>query len=189
MASLLRRELREGDGKPRHHHHAQALRGQPRRWRPRQLPGVLERTTLRETYLKPFQACIQQGGARSIMTAYNSLDGRPCSANGHLLNDVLRRDWGFRGFVISDAAATGGANVLHFTARDYEDAGKQSVENGQDVIFQTDFAHYELFKKPFLDGSAKRRAVDSAVSHVLAMKFELRPLRPPYLSDSFLKSA
>lgn len=143
---------------------------------------------LRENYFKPFKAAIQLGGARSIMTSYNSLDGRPCSANSWLLNDVLRKDWGFRGFVISDAAATGGANVLHFTARDYEDAGQQSVENGQDVIFQTDFAHYGLFKRPFLDGSVKQSAVDSAVAHVLRMKLELGLFDEPYTSDSLLKA-
>ncbi|MBK8498714.1 MAG: glycoside hydrolase family 3 C-terminal domain-containing protein [Flavobacteriales bacterium] len=141
---------------------------------------------LRESYFKPFKAAIQLGGARSIMTAYNSLDGRPCSANNWLLNDVLRKDWGFRGFVISDAAATGGANVLHFTARDYEDAGRQSVENGQDVIFQTDFAHADLFKRPFLDGSADPAVIDSAVARVLRMKFELGLFDEPYMSDSLL---
>ncbi|MBK6344082.1 MAG: glycoside hydrolase family 3 C-terminal domain-containing protein [Flavobacteriales bacterium] len=143
---------------------------------------------LRESYFKPFKAAIQLGGARSIMTSYNSLDGRPCSANSWLLNDVLRTDWGFRGFVISDAAATGGANVLHFTARDYEDAGQQSVENGQDVIFQTDFAHADLFKRPFLDGSADPAAIDSAVARVLRMKFELGLFDEPYTSDSLLNA-
>lgn len=149
-------------------------------------PAFHSERLLRETYFKPFKACIQQGGARSIMTAYNSLNGRPCSANAWLLNDVLRKDWGFRGFVISDAAATGGANVLHFTARDYEDAGKQSVENGQDVIFQTDFAHYELFKKPFLDGTVRQGAIDSAVANVLRMKFELGLFDEPYADASLL---
>ncbi len=138
---------------------------------------------LRESYFKPFKTAIQLGGARSIMTAYNALDGRPCSANSWLLNDVLRKDWGFRGFVISDAAATGGANVLHFTARDYEDAGQQSVENGQDVIFQTDFAHADLFKRPFLDGSADATAIDSAVSRVLRMKFDIGLFDDPFASD------
>ncbi|MBK9148610.1 MAG: glycoside hydrolase family 3 C-terminal domain-containing protein [Flavobacteriales bacterium] len=151
-------------------------------------PAFHSERLLRETYFKPFKACIQQGGARSIMTSYNSLDGRPCSANSWLLNDVLRKDWGFRGFVISDAAATGGANVLHFTARDYEDAGKQSVENGQDVIFQTDIAHYELFKKPFLDGTVRQGAIDSAVANVLRMKFELGLFDRPYQSDSLLNA-
>ena len=150
-------------------------------------PAFHSERLLRESYFKPFKACIQKGGARSIMTSYNSLDGRPCSANSWLLNDVLRKDWGFRGFVISDAAATGGANVLHFTARDYEDAGKQSVENGQDVIFQTDIAHYELFKKPFIEGNVRQGAIDSAVANVLRMKFELGLFDAPYQSDSLLK--
>lgn len=151
-------------------------------------PAFISERLLREIYFKPFKACIQQGGARSIMTAYNSLDGRPCSANNWLLNDVLRTDWGFRGFVISDAAATGGANVLHFTARDYEAAGKQSVEHGQDVIFQTDIAHYELFKKPFLDGTVRQGAIDNAVANVLRMKFELGLFDRPYQSDSLLNA-
>lgn len=141
---------------------------------------------LREVYLKPFQACIQQGGARSIMTAYNALDGRPCSANNWLLNDVLRGDWGFRGFVISDAAATGGANVLHYTASDYADAGRQSVEHGQDVIFQTDFAHYDLFKQPYLDGTVPTAVLDRAVARVLTMKFELGLFDQPYVDDQLL---
>jgi beta-glucosidase len=151
-------------------------------------PAFHSERLLRETYFKPFKAAIQLGGARSIMTAYNSLDGRPCSANSWLLNDLLRTDWGFRGFVISDAAATGGANVLHFTARDYEDAGRQSVENGQDVIFQTDIAHYELFKKPFLNGTVRQGAIDSAVANVLRMKFELGLFDTPYQSDSLLNA-
>jgi len=149
-------------------------------------PAFHSERHLRETYLKPFQACVQQGGARSIMTAYNSLNGRPCSANSWLLNDVLRKDWGFRGFVISDAAATGGANVLHFTASDYADAGRQSVEHGQDVIFQTDLAHEALFNPHYLDGTTDQAAIDSAVARVLRMKFELGLFDDPYQSDSLL---
>lgn len=149
-------------------------------------PAFHSERLLRETYLKPFEACIKRGGARSIMTAYNSLNGRPCSANSWLLNDLLRTDWGFRGFVISDAAATGGANVLHYTASNYADAGRQSVENGQDVIFQTDLAHETLFNPPYLDGSAKQAAIDSAVARVLRMKFELGLFDEPYQNDSLL---
>lgn len=143
---------------------------------------------MRETYFKPFKAVVQKAGARSIMTAYNSFDGRPCTANNYLLKDVLRKEWGFSGFVISDAAATGGANVLHFTASDYEDAGKQSIENGLDVIFQTSFSSYPLFKKPFLDGTADQRAIDSAVTHVLRVKFELGLFENPYVSDELLSA-
>lgn len=135
---------------------------------------------LEETYFLPFKALVQQGGARSIMTAYNSLDGSPCSANDWLLNQKLKKEWGFRGFVISDAGATGGANVLHFTAADYAEAGRKSIENGQDVIFQTSYDHHSLFEKYFLDGSIRKGALDSAVARVLRVKFELGIFDHPY---------
>lgn len=141
---------------------------------------------LNELYFAPFRAVIEKGGARSIMTAYNSIDGRPCTSSNWLLNETLKKQWGFRGFVISDAAATGGANVLHFTAKDYEDAGKQSIESGLDVIFQTDFSSYGLFKAPFLNGTADAAKVDSAVARVLRMKFELGLFDRPYMDETIL---
>ncbi|MBK8492826.1 MAG: glycoside hydrolase family 3 C-terminal domain-containing protein [Saprospirales bacterium] len=128
---------------------------------------------LEETHLAPFKTAVLQGGARSIMTAYNSLDGRPCTAHNWLLREKLKGEWGFRGFVISDAGATGGANVLHFTAADYEDAGQQAIENGLDVIFQTSRDHLALFERPFLDGSIDQAVIDSAVARVLRVKYEL----------------
>ncbi|MBK7407304.1 MAG: glycoside hydrolase family 3 C-terminal domain-containing protein [Saprospirales bacterium] len=121
---------------------------------------------LEETHLAPFKTAVLQGGARSIMTAYNSLDGRPCTAHDWLLREKLKGEWGFRGFVISDAGATGGANVLHFTAADYEDAGQQAIENGLDLIFQTSPDHLALFERPFLDGSIDQAVIDSAVARV-----------------------
>jgi beta-glucosidase len=139
---------------------------------------------LEETYFVPFKAVIQRGGARSIMTAYNSLDGSPCSANDWLLNKKLRKDWGFKGFVLSDAGATGGANVLHFTTADYAESGKKSIENGLDVIFQTAYSHHTLFDKHFLDGSMNPAVIDSAVARVLRVKFELGLFEKPYIAES-----
>lgn len=135
---------------------------------------------LEETYFVPFKEIISKAGARSVMTAYNSLDGTPCTANSWLLNDKLRKEWGFNGFVISDAGATGGANVLHFTSKDYAESGSKSVENGLDVIFQTAYEHHTLFDPHFLDGSMKQSAIDSAVARVLRIKFELGLFEHPY---------
>lgn len=143
-------------------------------------PVDINERSLEETYFVPFKACVQQGGARSMMTAYNSINGRQASANDWLLNQKLKNEWGFRGFVISDAGAVGGANVLHFTATGYEDAGKQSVENGLDVIFQTDIDHEKLFNKPFLNGEIDGVKLDSAVARVLRAKFELGLFENPY---------
>lgn len=139
---------------------------------------------LQEIYLPPFQVSIQQGGARSVMTAYNSVDGSPATASDALLNQLLKKKWGFKGFVISDASAVGGANVLHFTAKDYADAGKKAITNGLDVIFQTDWAHHRLFIPPFLNGEIPMSRIDDAVSRVLTAKFELGLFEHPYVPET-----
>jgi beta-glucosidase len=117
------------------------------------------------------------------MTSYNSIDGRPATASGWLLQKKLKQDMGFKGFVISDAAAVGGANVLHYTAADYADASAQAVNNGLDVIFQTAYDHYKLFIPPFLDGRVNKTAMDEAVKRVLRVKFELGLFEQPYAEE------
>lgn len=136
---------------------------------------------LREIYLPPFEACFRLGGSRSVMTSYNSLDGSPCTANDWLLNRLLKDEWGFGGFVISDAGGTGGANVLHFTAADYPDATAKSIEAGLDVIFQTSYNHHTLFSPPFYDGTLDEKVIDEAVARVLRSKFELGLFENPYV--------
>ncbi len=139
---------------------------------------------MREIYLPPFEACFKRGGSRSVMTSYNSYDGSPCTANDWLLNQLLKREWEFDGFVISDAGGTGGANVLHFTASDYADATAKSIEAGLDVIFQTAYDHQALFSPPFYDGSIKQDAIDEAVARVLKLKFELGLFENPYVNPT-----
>lgn len=136
---------------------------------------------LNELDFQPFMACFSTGSARSVMTSYNTLDGSPCTANDRLLNQILKHDWGFNGFVISDASAVGGANVLHFTALDYADATAQAINNGLDVIFQTSYDHYPLFWKAFEMGMVKPEALNEAVRRVLRAKFELGLFENPYV--------
>ena len=136
---------------------------------------------LSEIHYPPFKDAVQKAGARSIMTSYNSVNGSPATANDYLLNDLLKKQWGFNGFVISDAGAVGGANVLHYTAKDYPDAGKNAVNNGLDVLFQTAQEHYTLFIPPFLNGQINQERLDDAVSRVLRAKFELGLFETPYL--------
>lgn len=142
---------------------------------------------LRETHLPPFEAAIRRGGAHSIMTAYNSYDGTPCTANSWLINDLLKNEWGFDGFVISDAGGTGGANVLHMTATDYPDATAKSLIGGLDVIFQTSYEHFKLFSPPFYDGSIPMDVIDKAVARVLRLKFELGLFENPYVDPNEAK--
>lgn len=134
---------------------------------------------LEESHFLPFRALVDRGGVGSIMTAYNSVDGRPASAHGRLLLDKLKGEWGFQGFVISDAGAVGGALVLHGTAADYPGSGEQAIQNGLDVIFQTAYEHHTLFLPPFLDGRIARERLDDAVSRVLRAKFRLGLFEDP----------
>lgn len=144
---------------------------------------------LSEIHYPPFKDAVQKAGARSIMTSYNSVNGSPATANNYLLNDLLKKQWGFNGFVISDAGAVGGANVLHYTAKDYPDAGRNAVNNGLDVLFQTAQEHYKLFIPPFLNGQINQERLDDAVSRVLRAKFELGLFETPYLDIKATESA
>ena len=136
---------------------------------------------LEEIYFPAFKAVFQKAGARSVMTSYNSLDGTPCTSNEWLLRTKLKEEWGFNGFVISDAGATGGANVLHFTAANYAEATEDAVEAGLDVMFQTNYNHYPLFWKAYKNGMVDIKAIDEAVSRILTAKFELGLFENPYV--------
>lgn len=138
---------------------------------------------LSEIHFPPFISAFKNAGARSVMTSYNSLDGTPCTSNNWLLTKKLKHDWNFKGFVISDAGSVGGANVLHYTAKDYSDATKQAITNGLDVIFQIDYNHHNLFIPPFLNGDISAERIDDAVRRVLRAKFELGLFENPYVDE------
>lgn len=143
---------------------------------------------LDEIYLAPFKACIERGGSRSVMSAYNSLDGIAASSNKWLLTEKLKNEWGFKGFVISDANAVGGEVVLHNTAKDYAEAGLHAINGGLDVIFQTEYKHHTLFIDPFVNGGIDAKRIDDAVSRVLRAKFELGLFEHPYVAEETVKT-
>ena len=88
---------------------------------------------LREVYLEPFRACIVDGGARSIMAAYNTVDGVPASCSNVLLNDILRKEWGFTGYVVSDYSGVDIVYSNHLMADSYNDATAMCLSNGLDI--------------------------------------------------------
>ena len=150
-------------------------------------PVYYNERQLDEIYFPPFEAAFKLGGARSVMTAYNTLDGTSCSSNSWLLEKKLKHDWNFKGFVISDANAVGGDVVLTHTAKNYADAGMNAINGGLDVIFQTDYNHYKLFIPHFLDGMIDTNRINDAVSRVLRAKFELGLFDHPYTSEADAK--
>ena len=136
---------------------------------------------LDEMFFPPFKAAITQAHARSVMSSYNSVDGLPATQNRPLLTDKLRREWGFTGFVISDAAATGGATVLHHTEASTATATTRALNAGLDVIFQSSYEQHRPYLDAYKRGLIAAPVIDSAVAHVLRAKFELGLFEHPYV--------
>ena len=136
---------------------------------------------LREIDFPPFLAALREGGARSVMTSYNSWDGLACSANPRLLTDILKGEWAFPGFVISDASAVGGSYSLHLTADSYLESGRQAWASGLDVVFQSELGHADLFRDAITKGLVDRDRIDDAVRRVLRAKMELGLFEKPYV--------
>jgi beta-glucosidase len=139
---------------------------------------------LRERFFPPFEDAVRRAGARSVMTAYNSVDGLPATQNRRLLSGILKGEWGFQGFVISDASATGGATVLHKTEPDTPTAAQHALEAGLDVIFQSAYPQHRPYLDAFQRGLIPLSMIDAAVARVLRVKFELGLFEEPYVEPS-----
>ena len=144
-------------------------------------PIDFDERLLDEEDFQPYRACIQEGGTQSVMTSYNSLNGEPCTANPWLLKTILKKRWGFTGFVISDASAVGGLLDLHHVVRTREESAKLAIESGLDVMFQSEYAHYVPLLKAFTEGIVDTNAINDAVRRVLTAKFNLGLFEHPYV--------
>ena len=144
---------------------------------------------LREVYLEPFRACVQEGGARGIMSAYNSVDGIPASCNPKLLKDILKDEWGFKGYVVSDYDAVGIVQRHHKLAETEEEALALCLNSGLDL--QLHKTHPGLLGK-VQDGSIPEKVLDEAVRRILTVKFELglfdEPFVEPEKADAIVRS-
>jgi beta-glucosidase len=136
-----------------------------------------------ERYFPPFVASLE-AGARSVMAAYNSVDGRPAHQNRRLLTDVLKRDWGFQGFVISDASGTSGATVLHMTEPNTASAAQHAFDAGLDVVFQSSYGQQRPYLDAFQRGLISSAVIDAAVSRVLSVKFALGLFEQPFVDPA-----
>jgi beta-glucosidase len=141
------------------------------------IPEVL----LRNVYLEPFHAA-EQAGAGSFMSAYMDLNDVPASGNHWLLTDVLRKDWGFKGFVVSDAFAVGSL-VTHGYAADGPDAAYKAFTAGlnMDMASQT---YTQNLAKLVTDGKISEADLDRAVLPILELKYQLGLFDNPYVDES-----
>ncbi|WP_339308480.1 glycoside hydrolase family 3 N-terminal domain-containing protein [Paenibacillus sp. FSL R5-0519] len=134
---------------------------------------------LLEVDLYPFRKAVEAGAA-SIMPAYNEIDGTPCTVNTELLEDVLRKDWGFDGLVITDCGAINMLASGHDVATDGLDASVQAIEAGIDMEMSGEmFGQYLV--QAVAEGKLDVQVLDQAVSRVLGLKFKLGLFEQPYV--------
>lgn len=142
-------------------------------------PCDVSERTLREVFFPPFKAAIQQGGDWNVMMSHNELNGIPCHTNSWLMNDVLRKEWGFKGFVVSDWMDIEHCVDQHRTAANNKEAFCQSIMAGMDMHMhgpEWQTAVVELVR----EGRIPESRIDESVRRILTVKFRMGLFEHPY---------
>lgn len=145
--------------------------------------AVISERDLREYYFPAYERCVKEGKVESVMTAYNAVNGIPCVANPYLIQKVLRQDWGFDGFMVSDCSAPQWMVTQHKFVRDYETAAVLMMKAGMDLECADN-----VYTQPLLDAYKHHRVsladIDSAAYHLLRGRMRLGlfddPAQNPY---------
>ena len=141
-------------------------------------PTIAGARDLKENFLPPFQQAIN-AGALSVMTSYNSLDGVPSTGSRALLTDLLRNEWGFRGFVVSDLYSIDGMWHTHHIVNDANEAGIMALKAGVDADLGANA--FKDLAEDVRQGLVDEADIDRAVERVLRMKFEMGLFDNPYV--------
>ena len=140
---------------------------------------------MRTLYLEPFRVAFAEAGALGTMSSYNDYDGVPVSGSRWFLTDLLRKEWGFKGYVVSDSEAVEFLSDKHFVAETYEDGVAQCINAGLNI--RTTFRTPESFVLPLRDavahGKVSMETIDARVSDILRVKFWLGLFDNPYRGD------
>lgn len=151
-------------------------------------PVFMGEREARGTHLYVFEKAVKEANARGIMAAYHEWDGVPAIADSWLLTTVLRDEWGFDGFVVSDLGAIAKQYKDHKTVANNEEAIVAAIDAGLDMQFY-DFPHDEFQQsvvKAVKEGTLSQAKVDRAVAGVLRVKFELGLFDNPYTESSLI---
>src|SRR5690606_21431017 len=132
---------------------------------------------LREVYLPPFKATVDAGVA-SFMTSFNELDGVPATGSHYLLTEILRNEWGFEGFVVTDYTSINEMVPHGIVANEYE-AGALAINAGVDMDMQGG-VYQEHLSKLVQNGEVEEERINQAARRILEMKFRLGLFNDPY---------
>jgi beta-glucosidase len=137
--------------------------------------------------LPSFEKAVCEGGAKTVMTSYNTIDGVPCSANTWLLQEVLRNSWSFKGVVFSDLNAVNAIYATQHVAADPAEAAALALKAGVDI----DLGGYNyggFLKVALQRGLIIEADIDRAVRHVLQLKFDLGLFENPYVDEALAEA-
>lgn len=147
-------------------------------------PADMSERTLREVFLPPFKACVD-AGVFTVMTAHNELNGVPCHANKYLMTEILRNEWKFSGFIVSDWMDIERLHDYHTVAETYKDASFQSVDAGMDMhMHGPDF--YDHMLELVKEGKISEERITQSVALILEAKFKLGLFENPYIDTANL---
>ena len=132
--------------------------------------------TLRQVYLEPYHAAVEAGAA-TVMSSFNSINGVPGSANPFTLTQILRKEWGFDGFVVSDWGAV--AELLNHSIGDGPTVARKALEAGVDMDMEGDL-YGTVIARQVRAGKIPESVVDEAVRRILRVKFALGLFDHPY---------
>ena len=143
-------------------------------------PANYSERILREELFASFEAVVREGKIGTVMASYNEINGVPSHVNSWLLKDLLCKEWGFEGFVISDGWGVDDLYRLHFVAADQKEAAEKAFSSGVEVELGRCFHHLEQSVK---EGRISEAELDAAVAKILQVKFQLGLFENPFVDE------
>ena len=147
-------------------------------------PANYSERTIREYWLKPFEAAVKEAHVATVMPSYNEIDGIPSHSNKRLLLDILRQEWGFQGLITSDYFGPTELRTVHHIVATEDEAGRLAFESGVDVELPFNQAYGSLIDQ-VKAGKVAEAAVDRSVSRVLTAKFMAGLFDDPYANADY----
>lgn len=138
----------------------------------------IDERDFRETYLRQFEMGVKEGKAYSVMCAYNRLYGEACCGSNRLLTSILRNEWGFNGYVVSDCGAIGDIYQNHKVVNTPEEASALAVKSGCDLECATT---YQSLKQAVAKKLVTEEEIDTAVKRLFTARFKLGMFDPPQM--------
>jgi beta-glucosidase len=147
-------------------------------------PGNYSERVVREYFLKPFEAAVKEGHVQTVMASYNEIDGIPSHSNKHLLDDILRHEWGFDGMVVSDYFGIRELRTVHHIVAANDVAAKLALESGVDI--ELPFAEaYPSLMEQVQQGKVSQALIDRAAARVLRAKFVAGLFEDPMVDPAY----